>query len=250
MELGAVGRALCLLEALSKVRSSNLETLSKETGLPKATALRLLSALVEHGYVSRDSSDRYGLTLKMFTVGARALASVDLLEVAGPVAGRLRDRTGETVHIGILEDSRAVYVLKKESNYTIRMNSRVGKSIPLHCSAIGKCLLAAQGDEAVEAYIREEGLNGYTPNTITRPDNFRREIAKVREQGYAFDDEEHEQGIFCVSAPILNTYGETVAAMSVSTPVFRLDKAAVEETVNNVCASCREVSAILGYDPE
>ena len=110
--------------------------------------------------------------------------------------------------------------------------------------------IEAMRDEAVEAYIREEGLKGYTPNTITRPDNFRREIAKVREQGYAFDDEEHEQGIFCVSAPILNTYGETVAAMSVSTPVFRLDKAAVEETVNNVCASCREVSAILGYDPE
>ena len=126
MELGAVGRALCLLEVLSRCKSSNLETLSRETGLPKATALRLLSALVEHGYVSSDSSDRYSLTLRMFTVGSRALKNVEFLEVASPVAGQLRDKTGETVHIGILEGNRAVYVLKRESLYTIRMNSRVG----------------------------------------------------------------------------------------------------------------------------
>ncbi|MBQ3829498.1 MAG: IclR family transcriptional regulator [Spirochaetales bacterium] len=247
MELGAVGRALCLLEVLSRCKSSNLETLSRETGLPKATALRLLSALVDHGYVSRDSTDRYSLTLRMFTVGSRALKNVEFLEVASPVAGQLRDKTGETVHIGILEGNRAVYVLKRESLYTIRMNSRVGKSIPLHCSAIGKCLLAAQGDEAVESYIREEGLKCYTPKTICDPDAFRREIAKVRDQGYAFDDEEHETGIFCVAAPVRDTYGDTVAAMSMSTPTFRLDRSNIDVIVKEVCASCDEISVTLGY---
>ena len=90
MELGAVGRSLCLLEVLSRCKSSNLETLSKETGLPKATALRLLSALVEHGYVNRDNTDHYSLTLRMFSVGSRALKNVEFLEVASPVAGELR----------------------------------------------------------------------------------------------------------------------------------------------------------------
>ena len=247
MELGAVGRALCLLEVLSRCKSSNLETLSRETGLPKATALRLLSALVEHGYVSRDSSDRYSLTLRMFTVGSRALKNVEFLEVASPVAGQLRDKTGETVHIGILEGNRAVYVLKRESLYTIRMNSRVGKSIPLHCSAIGKCLLAAQDDNAVESYIKEEGLNRYTPKTICTPEDFRSEIAKVRSRGYAFDDEENETGIFCVGAPILDSYGETVAAISVSTPVFRLDKNNIDSLISEVCSCSNRISSILGH---
>ena len=247
MELGAVGRALCLLETLSRVKSSNLESLSRETDLPKATALRILTTLVEHGYVSRDSSDQYSLTLKMFTIGSRALSSVELLDVANPVAGRLRDKTGETVHIGILEENRAVYILKRESLYTIRMNSRVGRSIPLHCSAIGKCLLASMTDNQVKAIAEEEGLKRYTAITICTMDKLLSEVAKVRRQGYAFDDEEHEEGVFCIAAPIRDTYGDTVAAMSLSTPTFRLDKEKIDSLVSLVCSSCFEISEVLGY---
>ena len=247
MELGAVGRALCLLETLSRVKTSNLEALSKETGLPKATALRILSTLVEQGYVSRDSSDRYSLTLRMFTVGSRALGNVELIDVANPVAARLRDDTGETVHIGILESNRAVYILKRESLYTIRMNSRVGKSIPLHCSAIGKVLLADRNDDELAAYAEAEGLKRYTPKTICTTEDLQAEIRKVRENGYAFDDEEHEEGIFCVAAPIRDNYGDTVASMSLSTPTFRLDRSKIDVIVQKVCASCDEISSILGY---
>ncbi len=250
MELGAAGRALYLLETLSRVRSANLETLSREADLPKATALRLLTTLVEHGYVSRDSSDQYSLTLKMFTVGSRALGSVELLDVANPVAGRLRDKTGETVHIGILEENRAVYVLKRESLYTIRMNSRVGRSIPLYCSAIGKCLLASMTNEKIRAIVKEEGLKRYTSKTICNIEDLLSEVENVRSQGYAFDDEEHEEGVFCVAAPIKDTYGDTVAAMSLSTPTFRLDRTQIDAIVKNVCASCNEISTILGYISE
>ncbi len=247
MELGAVGRALCLLETLSKVKASNLETLSRETGLPKATALRLLSTLVEQGYVNRDGSDRYSLTLRMFTVGSRALGSVELLDVANPIAAGLRDDTGETVHIGIMEGNRAVYVLKRESIYTIRMSSRVGKSIPLHCSAIGKVLLADRSDEELSAYVKADGLKRYTPKTICTLEDLRTEIRKVRERGYAFDDEENETGIFCVAAPIRDSFGVAVAAMSLSTPTFRLDRDGIDVIVQKVCASCDRISSILGY---
>ena len=250
MELGAAGRALCLLETLSRVRSANLETLSREADLPKATALRLLTTLVEHGYVSRDSFDQYSLTLKMFTVGSRALGSVELLDVANPVAGRLRDKTGETVHIGILEENRAVYVLKRESLYTIRMNSRVGRSIPLYCSAIGKCLLASMTNEKIRAIVKDQGLKSYTSKTICSIEDLLSEVENVRSQGYAFDDEEHEEGVFCVAAPIKDTYGDTVAAMSLSTPTFRLDRTQIDAIVKNVCASCNEISTILGYISE
>jgi IclR family KDG regulon transcriptional repressor len=247
MELGAVARALCLLETLSKTRSSNLETLSKETGLPKATALRLLSSLVEQGYVTRDDSDRYSLTLRMFTVGSRALKYVDLLETANPVARALRDGTGETVHIGILEEDRAVYVLKCESLYTIRMNSRVGKSIPLYSSAIGKCLLADFDEKKLESYLESADLKRYTPKTICTKAKLRKEILSVKEKGYAFDDEENESGVFCIGAPIRNAYGEVVAAMSLSTPVFRLEKENIGALVDKVRKACDGISAVLGY---
>lgn len=247
MELGAVGRALCLLEELSKVKSSNLEALSKVTGLPKATALRLLSSLVELGYVNRDSMDRYSLTLRMFTVGSRALGHVELLDIASPVADELRDRTGETVHIGVLEGFCAVYVLKRESLYTIRMYSRVGRSIPLHCSAIGKCLLASSDPGFVESYVKENGLAAYTPSTICRAEDLEHELAKVRSLGYAVDDGEHEEGIFCIAAPIRDSSGETVAALSVSTPVFRLDRSNIDGLIEDIKARTSGISHALGY---
>lgn len=247
MELGAVGRALSLLEVLSKVKSSNLEALSKETGLPKATALRLLASLCEQGYVHRDDSDRYSLTLRMFSVGSRALGHVDLLDVAGPVAEALRDETGETVHIGILEGYRAVYVLKKESLYTIRMYSRVGRTIPLHCSAIGKCLLSDQNKEYIDGYIAEVGLKRYTKKTVCTPEDLENVLKKVKTNGYAVDDEEHEEGIYCIAAPIRDSSGEIVAAMSMSTPLFRLDRDKLEDLYARVKAGCDEISKALGY---
>lgn len=92
------------------------------TGLPKATALRILSSLIEQGYVNRDSYDRYSLTLRMFTIGSRALSHLDILDAANPIAATLSDETGETVHIGILESNRAVYILKKESRYNLKQS--------------------------------------------------------------------------------------------------------------------------------
>ncbi|MBR4477353.1 MAG: IclR family transcriptional regulator C-terminal domain-containing protein, partial [Spirochaetales bacterium] len=97
------------------------------------------------------------------------------------------------------------------------------------------------------SYIKEEGLNRYTPKTICTPEDFRSEIAKVRSRGYAFDDEENETGIFCVGAPILDSYGETVAAISVSTPVFRLDKNNIDSLISEVCSCSNRISSILGY---
>ena len=209
--------------------------------------MRLISSLVELGYVSKDSSDHYSLTLRMFTIGSRALGNVELLDVANPVAGMLRDQTGETVHIGILEGYRAVYVLKRESRYTIRMNSRVGRSIPLHCSAIGKILLSALPENEVNAYIESEGLKRFTAKTICDSESLGKELGRIRECGYAFDDEEHEEGIFCIAAPIRDTYGEVVAAMSLSTPTFRLDRDGIDELVAKVRSACDTISKVLGY---
>ena len=113
-QTSGVIRTIVILETLSKHQSINLEQLSKETGLPKATLLRFLSTLVNLGYVYRDNTDLYSLTLKMFSVGSRGLEHIDLIHVANPVAQKLCDELGETVHMGVLEEDNAVYVLKQE----------------------------------------------------------------------------------------------------------------------------------------
>ena len=151
--MSAVERTMLILETLSKAEAINLENMAKMTALPKATLLRFLSSLISLGYVYRDSADQYHLTLKMFMVGSRSLSHIDLVSTAKPFAKKLSQELGETVHMGILEDDEAVYVLKEESSYTLRMYSRVGKIIPLYCTAIGKVFLSEMSDEELDGYL-------------------------------------------------------------------------------------------------
>ena len=246
MELGTVTRALAILEILSKVRDANLETLAQQTGLPKTTTLRLLTTLTENKYVVKDSNDRYYLSMKMFAVGSRALSHLDLIDISKPIARELSVATGETVHMGILEDKRALYVLKNESNYTIRMYSRIGRSCALHSSAIGKCLMMDKGPSFLDDYAASGELVSYTPKTISTKEALATELDKVRSQGYAVDDEENEPQIVCVAAPIFDHDAKVVAAMSVSTPTFRLDDAKFKKNVGLVLEYTQKISAILG----
>lgn len=246
MELGTVSRSLAILEILSKVRDANLETLAQQTGLPKTTTLRLLTTLIENKYVVKDNHDRYYLSMKMFAVGSRALSHLDLIDISRPIARELSVVTGETVHMGILEENRALYVLKNESHYTIRMYSRIGRSCPLHSSAIGKCLMMDKGSSFLDDYAKSGELVSYTPKTISTKEALEAELEKVRSQGYAVDNEENEPQIVCVAAPIINYEGKVVAAMSVSTPTFRLNEAKLQKNIGLVLEYSQKISAILG----
>lgn len=246
MELGTVTRALAILEILSKVRDANLETLAQQTGLPKTTTLRLLTTLTENKYVVKDSHDRYYLSMKMFAVGSRALSHIDLIDISRPIARELSIATGETVHMGILEENRALYVLKNESHYNIRMCSRIGRSCPLHSSAMGKCLMMDKDASFLDDYANSGELVSYTPKTISTKEALAKELEKVRLQGYAVDDEENEPQIVCVAAPIFDHEGKVVAAMSVSTPTFRLDDAKLKKNIGLVLEYTQKISTILG----
>ena len=164
--VNAAARVLAVLESLSRKRSVGLEELSGEMGLAKPTVYRFLQTLQELGYARRDESDRWAMTLKAFNVGSRALDHLDLHAAARPVAEGLAEELGETVHMGVLEGDSAVYVLKIESKYTIRMFSRVGRRIPLYCSAIGKVLLAYSGPAERKAALEGLRLVAFTPKTI------------------------------------------------------------------------------------
>ncbi|MCH3917535.1 MAG: IclR family transcriptional regulator [Spirochaetia bacterium] len=243
----AAARTISILEILSVHKKINLENLSKESHLPKATLLRFLTTLTTLGYVHRDGNDLYSLTLKLFSVGSRCLQHIDLLEAARPEAETLSNNLGETVHMGIMEDSQAVYILKVESSHTIRMYSRVGKTIPLYCTAIGKVLLSGLTQEQQETYMEKTPLIPFTPQTLDRK-GLEKELKAASLKGWAWDAQEHEQGITCIAGRITDYTGKTVAALSVSWPQFRFKPELLDNYCGKIKESCRHISSFLGTD--
>jgi IclR family KDG regulon transcriptional repressor len=248
--VNAAARALAVLESLSRRRSAGLEELSQEMGMAKPTVYRFLLTLQELGYARRDESERWAMTLKAFNVGSRALDHLDLHSAAKSVAEELAEDLGETVHMGVLEGDSAVYVLKIESKYTIRMFSRVGGRMPLYCTAIGKVLLAYS--TPAERKVALEGLRlvALTPETITSRAALDAELKRVRAQGFARDAGEREEGIYCLGAPIFDREGAVAAALSVSWPHFRYKAADEPRMARAVMAAAARVSAVLGYEAE
>ena len=243
-----VVRTIAIMETLSQYQHINLENLAKETKLPKATLLRFLSTLVSLGYVYRDPTDLYSLTLKLFSLGSHGLEHIDFISMANPVAQKLCTDLGETVHMGVLEGKTAVYVLKKESSFTIRMYSRVGKTIPLYCTAIGKVLLSDMTERELQQYLSKVPLKPFTVNTIRDEQALRAELEKVRTQGWASDDEEHEMGTLCIGSPLRDYTGRVIAAMSVSWPLFRFDPENKKRIVASILTECNNLSKLLGWE--
>ena len=244
--MSAVERTMLILETLSKAEAINLENMAKMTALPKATLLRFLSSLISLGYVYRDSADQYHLTLKMFMVGSRSLSHIDLVSTAKPFAKKLSQELGETVHMGILEDDEAVYVLKEESSYTLRMYSRVGKIIPLYCTAIGKVFLSEMSDEELDGYLSTHTLKPFTPKSLDES-GLRAELKEIHSRGWAIDREEHEENIVCIASPIRDYSGKAVAAISASWPVFRFSREDLDKNASLVSETASEISSILGF---
>ncbi len=248
--ISAVSRAFIVLDKLALVSSSSLEELARSTKLAKPTVYRFLMTLKELGFVKRDDAERWFLTMKLFSLGSRALDHIELPSVAKPVALKLSEELGETVHMGILEEDaeEALYVLKIESRYTIRMHSRVGKTIPLYCTAIGKALLADLHEETRNRAVKKMKLIPFTPDTIRSVEALNQELARITDQGWAEDAGEHEEGVQCIAAPIRDSSGKAVAALSVSWPSFRFDEGRKDEFIARIKESAAEVSAVLGWE--
>ena len=149
--------------------------------------------------------------------------------------------------LGVLEGNTAVYILKIESHCTIRMFSRMGRRVPLYCTAIGKTLLAYAKSEDREAALKGVRLLAFTPKTLTTRAGLHAELERIREQGFALDAEEHEEGIHCIGAPIFDHTGAIAATLSASWPGFRYLKTEEADKVDKIKAAAAQISTLLGY---
>jgi IclR family transcriptional regulator, KDG regulon repressor len=253
----AVLKTMKILECLSHERSFGITELTRKVSessnglrMNKSTVYRFLASLKGMGFVRQDpETDRYSLTLKLFEVGAAALERLELWQEAEPVLKQMSQLTGETVHLATLEENRIVYIGKIESMKTLRvsMMSRVGKTAPTYCTGLGKVLLACQPPEQAREILGTEKLIRLTPRTITRRADLERELAAVREQGYAIDDEEHELGVRCVAAPVRDNRGEVCAAVSVSVPAVRMPDREIPRFREIVVRAAGEISRKMGH---
>ncbi|HYF95263.1 MAG TPA: IclR family transcriptional regulator [Symbiobacteriaceae bacterium] len=244
---------LRILETLAHAGSEGLGVTEVATRLRehKSTVLRLLVTLENEGYVGQDARTlNYYLRTKLFQLGSAGLAGMDLVKVARPHLDRLGALTGEVVHLGVLDEGEVVYIIKVDSQHVINMYSRIGRRSPAHCTGLGKALIAYLPDDQLEQLIRLRGLKQYTPNTISDPAALRAHLAVIRERGVAFDHEEHEPGVRCVSAPVRDHSGAVVAAVSVAAPTLRLTPEQAEALVDTVRATANVISDELGYCPK
>lgn len=244
----AIDKALWVLEALAEHES--LTKIAAATGLPKSTTHRILQSLAEHGFANPDGTGGYQPGPKILTLAGRMLNRFDPVRQASPVLQRLHDQTGYTVHFAVLNGDEAVYAAKLEGRKPYQMPSRVGMSLWLHTSAIGKAMLAAMPDDVVRGITARTGLTGRTPATITTQAALLRHLAEVRRRGFAVDDEENEAGIRCVGAAVFDHTGHVVAGVSISTLTHELSTADAEELGPLVADTARDVSRTLGAPVE
>ncbi|MGO4328543.1 IclR family transcriptional regulator [Cupriavidus sp. 2TAF22] len=242
-------KGLAVLELLSRAdRPLNLTQIATELGMVKSNVHRLMQGLTGLRYVIRDEdSGTYSASIKLWELGSAVLARLDLRRHAERQMEALLNRTGESVHLSVLDRGEVVYVHKVESLAPVRAYTQIGGRAPAYCVATGKAQLAFAGESVLAEMARH--LQPQTPHTIARPAAFMKEMRTVREQGYAVNRGEWRETVWGVAAPILDSRGTVIAAVGISGPAERVRQADLGACAALVIAAAADISEALGGQP-
>lgn len=229
-------RLFHVIETLAATGPMGLLELSKVLDLNKSTVHRVLNSLIYMGYVKQDAStSKYSLTYKICRLANQVLNQIDLVDIARPYLKELSVKTGETVHLVEREEISAVYIDKVENSAnTVRLVSKVGKSIPLYCSGVGKAMMADMDEETVRSIWADSKIEALTEHTITELDTMLCQLELIRKRGYSTDDEENELGVRCVAVSLKDLKGRPKYAISISAPGIRMSDERVEELAERI----------------
>ncbi|MBM3606138.1 MAG: DNA-binding transcriptional regulator KdgR [Alphaproteobacteria bacterium] len=247
----AVLKVFAVLETLADERRASLADIAQRAMTSKTTAHRLLQTMLELGYVEQEpETEKYGLTLKLFGLGARILrGQEDLLRVCDREMGKLSRATGESINLGVMDDfdQRVAYIHKYDSAYTLSMQSTLGKRNPLHSTSLGKALLAFRDEDEIRERLSRMEMKKLAPRTITDPQMLMDQLMQIRDLGYAEEIEESETGVRCMACPVLDHTGKSAAAISIAFPLVRFDETRKSEYVRLLTEAGRAASTALGY---
>jgi DNA-binding IclR family transcriptional regulator len=245
------GKMMEVLGCFSTIdRQLSLAQVADTTQLPRATVHRILSALKEIGFIEQDSrGGSYGLGIRLFELGSLALANMELHREAKPFVDRLSRISGESVHLGVFNGHEMVVIEREDHTDRLATPASAIESAPAHCTGVGKAVLAFL-DKPVLARVVKAGLKSFTKKTITSPAALDRELARIRRQGYAVDDGEHQLWVRCVAAPIRNASGRVFAAISATGPANRITPERTAALSGPVVQAANSISRHLGYQPK
>lgn len=244
----SIERAFGIIEELSSFsRGLHLSDLSSRLNLHPSTVHRLLNTLSSLGYVQKDSSSgKYRLTLRLFEIGSRLVGSANIVTLAKPSLDRLADLTGETIHLVVPEETEVVYLYKSNPSANITMGSTVGLHNPMYCTGVGKAILAHWDEADIEKMWKRTEIIQYTSHTITNYSDLIKELSAIRQKHYAIDNEEHEYGVKCIAAPIIDIHNNAIAAVSISAPAVRITEDKIAPYSELIISAASEISMLMG----
>jgi DNA-binding IclR family transcriptional regulator len=243
----ALVKGIAIIDLLAAHKNGlRLTDLVNNMDVPRGTVVRLLSVMMDAHLVRHSEDGRYRLGPRSAIWGADYLSGLELRQVASDVMARLAQVGNETCHLGVRDGDSVLYIDKVESPHSLRMVSRVGGINPLHCTGIGKAMLAFISPDELDEYCSRP-LERRTANTIVSPEVLRAELQRIRDRGYAVDDIENEIGVRCIGAPIFDHTGDIAGSISLAGPTMRMTWERVEQLTSPVVEAAQEISGRLGY---
>ncbi|GGC89608.1 IclR family transcriptional regulator [Thalassobacillus devorans] len=217
----------------------------KELKLPKTSVFSILSVLEENEFVKKKANGKYILGVRLFHLGMSYLENLDLVKVSRPYLQQLMRDTGYTIHLGVMDKDEVVYVDKVEANTFVQFSTYPGKRLEFHTCGIGKAIAAYYDRKSLNELLSND-LKSYTPATITKPDELLKEFEKVRNNGFALEDEEGEPGIRCIGVPIFGKDGNVIAGISLTALTVHLTDKLVDDIAGQVIKTGKKISNEFG----
>src|SRR5579875_43997 len=249
--VGVLTKVLSIFDLLDRSREGlQLRSIAEQTKLNKSTAYRFLAHLEKAGYLVRDGAGAYLIGPRLVHLGSGSTYQSTIRRVSRPVLEALWRDIGETVNLAVLDGREILYLDVLESPHNFRLVSQIGMRRPLHCTALGKAILAWQTSELRDELLATAKLEKLTPRSITRSTELVSELGRIQRRGYALDDEEVELGARCVAAPVLDSSSYVAAGISVSGPTTRMSRTRTSHIAASVKTAAREISRLLGYETD
>jgi IclR family transcriptional regulator, KDG regulon repressor len=245
----SIERAADVLEVfLTTSPELSVKEISEKLQLSKSTVHGIIKTLEHRGYLEQNPEDlKYKLGIKLFKLGNFVSKHFDIGNIARPIIRDLANELNETVHLVTLQRDEVVYIEKVEGPRALTIYSHIGKRAPVHCTGVGKAILAHLSETEVDRLLLSASLEAFTEYTMTDMNEIKKHLVSVRETGYAVDDEEIELGLKCIAAPIFNHKGNVIASISCAAPKMRLDEEMLPKVIAGIKRAASEISKSLGY---
>lgn len=243
----AVLKALEILEVICRNQPCGVRELSEMAGLHRSTVSRLVATLERAGYVEQEKErGKYQATLRLFELGNEVIRHLDIYEQAYPVMQNLADQTQETINLSVLDGKQVLYVMKIDSPHMLKSSASIGSRSPVYCNASGKVILAYLPEDRKRALLPEE-FSLFTPNTTRNVTELDAELAMVRTNGYAVDNEEWSLNTKALAAPIWNYDRKIISALTIAGPTVRMTSQRIEELAQILTKEAAALSVKMGY---